>query len=112
MTVYAVQMPRRRCPQTKQMIPVYDLSPANIYGDVVELLSPTAKPFNPEPIINELRIKLENFSDNDFLICIGNPILYTMAAQIALENNGGRARLLQWHGKRNEYVPITLDFGD
>jgi hypothetical protein len=109
MTVYAVQSPRRRDLQTRKMVPRYDLAPANIYGEVKELLSPTTKPFNPAPIIDELYIKLENFSDDDYIICIGNPILLAIAVTVASDINDGKVKLLQWHGKKEEYIAVDVD---
>lgn len=111
MTVYAVQSPRRRDPTTGTMVPKYDLGPAEEHGQLEELLSPTAKPFNPKPIIEELYVKLENFSDDDFIICIGNPILLSLAVSIAADINRGRVRLLQWHGHKNRYIPVDIDMG-
>lgn len=107
--VYAVQSPQQRV--AGRIVPKYDLSPAETYGSIQELLSPTAKPFNPKPIIDELYNKLENFSDEDFIICIGNPILLSMAVTIAADINEGRVNLLQWHGLKSEYVPVQIDLG-
>lgn len=111
MTVYAVQSPRQRDRNTGEMVPRFDLTPAEVHGEVVELLSPTAKPFNPEPIIDELYVKLEHFCDTDAIICIGNPILIALAVHVASDINNGRVRLLQWHGVRQEYVPVDIDMG-
>ncbi|AAT69462.1 gp08 [Alphaproteobacteria phage PhiJL001] len=109
MTVYAVQSPRHR--QHGQMVPKYDLAPAEEFGEVVELLSPTAKPFNPKPLIDELYVKLEKFSDDDHIICIGNPILLSMAVTIASDVNNGRVKLLQWHGHQGKYISVQVDMG-
>ncbi len=111
MTVYAVQSPRRRDNRTGQMVDKYDLTPAEAFGSVEALLSPTAKPFNPQPIIDELYIKLEHFSDEDYIICIGNPILLSLAVSIAGDINDGRVKLLQWHGLKQEYVAVETDLG-
>lgn len=89
--------------------PRYDLSAACEHGEVVELLSPTAKPFNPDPIITELYTKLENFGDGDHIICIGNPILLSMSVAIAADINDGRVSLLQWHGRQERYIPVEMD---
>jgi len=110
MTVYAVQCPRFR-DRDGNMKPKYDLEPARSFGEVVELLSPTAKPFNPQPIIEELYQKLEGFTDGDYVICIGNPILLSLATTIAADINGGRVKMLQWHGHKGEYVEVEVDLG-
>ena len=111
MTVYAVQSPRWRNPRTGEIEARFDLTPAQAYGKVEELLTPTAKPFNPGPIVDELYVKLENFDDDDAIICIGNPILIALAVNVASDVNNGRVRLLQWHGHRGEYVPVDIDMG-
>lgn len=110
MTVYAVQCPLSR-DEKGQTIDRYDLLPAKEFGEVVRLLSPDARPFNPKPIIKELYEKLETFSDEDYLICIGNPILLSMAFSIACDINDGKVTLLQWHGYRQTYIPVVVDMG-
>jgi len=93
------------------MVPKFNLGPAQKYGKIEELLSPTAKPFNPGPLIDEMYVKLEKFCDDDYIICIGNPILISMAVTIASDINDGRVNLLQWHGHRQEYVCVNMDMG-
>lgn len=109
MTVYAVQRPRMRDRRSGEMVDKYDLSPAEEYGIIEPLLSPTAKPFNSAPIIEELYVKLEEFTDEDYIICIGNPILIALAVSIAGDINDGRVKLLQWHGLQQKYVSVETD---
>ncbi len=78
---------------------------------MVELLSPNAKPFRLDPIVDELWTKLETFCDDDYIICIGNPILLSVTVAIAADVNGGRVHMLQWHGRRKEYIPVQADLG-
>lgn len=104
-------MPHFRDRSTGQLVPKYDLTAAQCHGEIVELLSPTAKPFNPGPIIDELYIKLKEFNDDDHIICIGNPILLSLAVSIAADVNDGRVGLLQWHGKKQEYESVEVDLG-
>ena len=109
MTVYAVQCPRKRDKQTRRMVPMYDLGEAGAFGNIVELLSPTAKPFNTDPMVDELRDKLSDFGDDDYLICIGNPVLLALSFFVAAEANEGRVKLLQWNNVKGTYVPIDVD---
>jgi hypothetical protein len=107
--VYVVQLAKRRNRDTGEIEPVFDITPAEEHGELVELLSPTAKPFNPEPIIEELYVKLENYGDDDFILCIGNPILMALACSIAADINDGRVNMLQWNGHQGRYVPVEAD---
>lgn len=108
MTVYVVQKQMRWDADRGELVPRFDLEPARVYGDIEYLLSPNAAPFNPGPIIDELRERLQDFSDDDHLLLIGNPCLIGFAVAIAADYNG-RVSLLQWSGKEQRYISITAD---
>lgn len=91
-----------------ELVPKFDVSPAQKYGQVEYLLSPTASPFRPDALVGELHEKLKNFSDDDCLLLIGNPVLIGMAVSIAADYNDGHVRVLQWSGRASEYLPIEL----
>lgn len=109
MTVYVVQRATFR--EAGIVKDKYDLTPAEEFGELVELLDPWAKPFDTGPIVDELFEKLVYFSDSDFIICIGNPILLALAVSVAVDINEGRVSLLQWNGRQGEYVPVSADLG-
>lgn len=111
MTVYIVQRPMFHCKTTGQMRAKFDLTPAEVFGEIKELLSPNAKPFTPGPIISELYTNLEKFNDSDYIICIGNPILIAVAAAIAADVNEGRMKLLQWNQTHEKYIPVDINLG-
>lgn len=92
-----------------RLVPKFDLSTAAQYGEIVFLLSPTASPFNPAPIVAELSEKLEDFGDEDSLLLIGNPCLIGWATAIAACQNDGFVRLLQWSGQTRSYIPVEAD---
>ncbi|MGW8178857.1 MAG: hypothetical protein ACWGQW_08865 [bacterium] len=107
--VFVVQK-QMRWDQTKgELVPKFDLSPAEKFGAVTYLLSPTAGPFNPGPIIKELRAKLSDIKSTDYLLLIGNPCLIGWALAIALKHTGGKVNLLQWSGKEQSYLPILTE---
>lgn len=106
--VYVVQMPHIKKWDGK-LVPQFDTSPANMFGRVVEILKPSLSPFEPQTVLRELNVQLEDFCDDDWLLLIGNPILISMAFAIAADVNDGRVRVLQWHGKRREYTPVEID---
>lgn len=92
------------------LVPKFDLSPAEEFGELVPLLSETARPFgNNRGIIDELRRKLESYSDRDHLLLIGNPILIGFAVAIAANSNHGRVSLLQWSGVHRRYIQVQAE---
>lgn len=106
MTVYVVQNHRRYNRDTGEYESAFDLSPAEEYGELSYLLSPTAAPWNPDSVIPELWDNLQYFNDNDHLLLIGNPMLIGWATAIATSANNGRVSLLQWHGRERRYIPV------
>jgi hypothetical protein len=91
--------------------PVFDTEDAERYGEIVYLLSPTAHvgPGNAEKIKTEIRDKLADYHDHDFLILTGNPIIMTFTALIAADmSNTGKINVLQWNRARRCYAPIVI----
>ncbi len=110
--VYIVQVHQHYNKATGELEEKFDFSAAEKFGEIEVLMSPTAKPFDADPIVNELYIKLQDITDDDYMICTGNPGLMVMAFAVAADLNGGRIKMLQWNGRKQEYIPIQVDFGD
>lgn len=106
MSVYVVQNPHFTDNKTGSMKPKFDLTPAEQFGDLVYLLSPIQVPNRPREIIEQLQKKLSNFSDQDYLLLIGNPCFIGWATAVAAATNNGRVRMLQYNGKRGRYYVI------
>lgn len=104
--VFVVQKQMRWSAEKKDLVPKFDLSTAEEYGKLEFLLSPSAAPFNSEPIIAELKEKLKTYSDNDYLLLIGNPALIGFVVAIASQINNGNVKLLQYSGKDRRYILI------
>ena len=107
--VFVIQNQHRWCSDTKGFVPKYDVSPAKHYGDLHEVLSPTASPFKPAAILPQIERALGDFTDEDHLLLIGNPIIMGMCVSVAARANSGRVSLLQWSGKESRYICIQVD---
>lgn len=83
-----------------------DLTDAERYGRVCELLEPTAKPFDPDSIEQMDQALLES-SEDDWLLCIGNPTLIAAAAG-AFASIHGRLNVLQWQSRKGHYEAIQI----
>lgn len=106
--VYVIQNTHRLNRQSSTLEPKYDFSSAARFGELVFLLTPSAKPHDAS-VVNELKEKLAKFSDDDHLLLVGNPALIGFACAIAADWNEGRVSVLQWEGKAKEYVAIKAD---
>jgi len=105
-TVYVVQDHRRYNRDTGEYESVHDLAPAEEYGPLRYLLTPTAAPWATVNILDELRAGLEDFGPDDFLLLNGNPILIGLATAVAADYSG-TVNFLQWHGRERCYTPVT-----
>ena len=107
--VYVVQKQMKVDSRTGDMVSRFDLTLAEQYGKIEFLLSPRARPYAAGGIITELYEKLDTFSDDDFLLLVGNQCLVGFAMSVAADMNDGRVNILQWSGRDQSYVEIKAD---
>lgn len=108
MTVFVVQHQHRWDTESRSFVPKFDMEPAREYGELSFLLSPTAAPFRPAPLVQELQAKLSKITSDDYLLLIGNPVLIGLAVAIAASYNQGNLNVLQWSGKDGRYLVVKI----
>lgn len=108
MTVYAVQRQKKWSSEHRDYRFIFDLASTDDFGELCELLPADMTPFRPLQALEALHEKLQDFSDNDYLLMIGNPILMGMAFTVAASYNHGRVRALQWNRKKQRYIEIKI----
>lgn len=102
MTVYVVQEPIKWVngrPRSSM-----DLTPALEFGQIEYLLDSCISPLNSSLVINTLHENLQNFTENDFLLAVGNPTFIGWATAIAADYAEGVVQMLQWDGKTRKYM--------
>lgn len=87
-----------------------DLRDAERYGALVEVLDPSAKPWDPSAV-EQMDQALLLSSPDDWLLCIGNPTMIAMAAAAFGSIHGG-VNLLQWQSRARRYEAVRVVFGD
>lgn len=108
MTVFVVQQQMRFDQNRKELVPRFtSINKALKWGRIEFVLSPSAHPFNPDTVLGDIHEKLSGFSDDDYLLLIGNPALIGMVTAIAAHYNSGTVKFLQWSGRHNEYTEIV-----
>lgn len=105
MTVYIIQ-DQKHVDKNSQLKPKFDFEPAREFGKLEFLLKPSASPFDLKPVLKRLHQVLTNFTDGDFLLLTGNPVLLGLAVAIAADYNEGNVALLQWSGAKRTYIPV------
>ena len=86
-----------------------DFSPAMEYGELEVLLAHSQSLLAPVPTIRRLREKLETFSDEDYLLPVGDPVLMSTVAMVASYFNHGRVKFLKWDRIQRKYLAIQVD---
>lgn len=95
-----------------QEVPGRNITNAFSFGDVEVLLSPGVHVvLSPGPLAKTMREKLVNFTDDDYIVPIGDPAGIAMAAAIASQINNGKFKLLKWDRANEEYYPVSIDVG-
>ncbi len=106
--VYAPQQPSRFDVSTRLWIPTMNMQPAAKYGELVVLLPPNANRLHTAPLLAALKDGMENFTTEDYLICVGDPSLIAAAACVAARKTGGLLRLLKWDRMTSDYIAVEL----
>lgn len=86
-----------------------DLTPALEFGDIEILLPHAQSLMVTVPTVRALKEKLKDFSDMDYILPIGDPVLMSTVAMIAGDRNSGRVKFLKWDKRNSKYYPIQVD---
>lgn len=93
-----------------QESPNRNFLPARKYGDLLALTQGNAQiVLSATPVMKILEKKLYDFSDEDYLLMSGDPLIMGLAMHYALFNNGGRAKCLKWDKREMDYYSVTID---
>jgi hypothetical protein len=85
------------------------LSPAKKFGDLKVLLPHGSLPIDIEPMSQNLKESLKDFSDDDYMLAIGNPTAMVLSAIIASQNNDGKLKMLYWDSKIKDYISVAFN---
>lgn len=93
-----------------QESPGKDFALAHTFGDVQVLLEPGDVTLSSAVTVRKLKAMLKDFSDEDYLLLMGDPVAIGIATTIASNVNNGRVKLLKWSRMHSCYAPISVDF--
>ena len=100
--VYVPQEPSRYDAEFGTRVPTVDLRPAMAYGEVVVMLPANVTGMLMAPVVQALKEKLSEFTDDDSLVAIGDPSIIAAASGIVLYKNK-RLKLLKWDKRAKAY---------
>jgi len=92
------------------MVPKFNIYAAEEFGEIKVLLPYGNIAMAPQPMVVKLRHQLKNFSDNDYILPMGDPAAIGAAIAIASDFNNGRIKLLKWRGKSgHKYIELKMN---
>jgi len=86
-----------------------NLLPARHFGEVKILLPPGQIMFSVAPTIKRLTMELRSFSNDDYILCMGDPAAIGLACAVAARFNAGRFKLLKWDKQEKSYFEIDCN---
>lgn len=81
----------------------YDLSPAERFGRLVSILPVGRGTSDAGEMMRHMEGALQDFSDGDYMLAVGDPFAIAMAVLVASRYNGGRVQLLKWNRLERQY---------
>ena len=106
--VYVVQTHMRYDAKMGELVSRYDLRPAERFGRLRFILNQkqTLARVEPRQLISKMDMVLKNYTDLDYLLLIGSPVLIGWATALAAKNNGGRIQQLVWESAQQDYTVV------
>lgn len=92
-----------------QESPGKDLAAAYGFGAVQLLLEAGEVTLSTASTVRRLKSLLKDFSDDDFLLLMGDPVAIGIATAVASDVNQGRVKFLKWSRHHQSYIPIAMD---
>jgi len=88
----------------------HNIASALDYGRIETILPPNTQiAFSVVPTVRRIQRKLEKFSDEDYLLLIGDPSAIGICCAIAASRNHGRFKCLKWDKLERRYIPIEVN---
>ena len=87
-----------------------DITDALRFGEFENLLPRKDQlMISSQPVVYSLKKKLKDFSDEDYILCLGDPSIIATVAVVAASMNCNRFKMLKWDRKLNKYYPVEVD---
>jgi len=88
----------------------HNISSALDFGEIEVILPNNAQiSFSVAPTVMRVQRRLEKFTDDDYLLFIGDPVAIAAVSSVAASRNHGRYKCLKWDKFERRYIPIQID---
>jgi folate-dependent tRNA-U54 methylase TrmFO/GidA len=88
----------------------YNVRSAEKFGELTVMLPDNKQMILASgPLTFKLQQELKDFSDDDYLLLIGDPAIIAVCGAIAAKNNVGRFKVLKWDRNEKRYYDLEID---
>jgi hypothetical protein len=87
----------------------FNLAPAAEFGELQVLIPAGHSLLSSVPTVRVIKEKLSDFTDDDYLLPVGDPAAMMIAGAIAAAVNSGRMKVLKWDRMSGRYIVIQID---
>lgn len=101
--VFIPQVPSRFDTNSGAWMPTVNIDPAKKFGELNVMLPPEANRLELSSIVSVLKRMMKDYTDQDYVLALGDPMIIAVAAVIA-ERAAGSLRLLRWDRMERQYV--------
>lgn len=109
--VFVVQIPTAWDPETRSHVERFDLTPAQEFGEVVHVMGvDKLHDEDLEQVSQRVFDALDGFTDDDYLLPIGDPALCAMAVIGATTRASGVVQVLKFYRSTGKYHPIRIEY--
>lgn len=106
--VFIPHMPRRFDVTVNDWVPSVNVDPARKYGEILVVVDQNIPRTTLAPLLQSLKERMSTFTDEDYLLPLGDPALIAAAAGVALRQTGGLLRMLKWDRFTKDYIVTEL----
>lgn len=86
-----------------QNMPRLNFESARDFGELVTVLDADDQvSLNAAPMLAKIDVALRGFTDEDYLVCVGDPVAIGAAIYVASRRVGGEIQLLKWDRMLND----------
>ena len=87
-----------------------DITDALRFGEFENLLPRKDQlMISSQPVVHALKKKLKDFSDDDYILCLGDPSIIATVAVVAASMNPNRFKMLKWDRHLKKYYPVEVN---
>jgi hypothetical protein len=106
--VFIPQIVERYSESNNRMSTLFDFSDAERFGSLIPILEPTDNPLFLTLLTPKIRKALEEFTDDDFFLAVGDPAIIAICAGIILRRHK-RIKMLKWDRRLKMYISLEVN---